>query len=283
MEARREDNVPTQVLPSLLRRRACGQHSGKAPSTDLTCLGAFQGTPWQTMPGVVESLLSLSKVRPLELPPVPGCFLCPLSQQVMEDPVIAADGVTYERREIADVMAYAHWASPVTGELMSSTEVTANVGLKAAIEGYVALRRGAEQQWLELELQVTGHMEQVSRRVRQYEHKAEGFRGRVLALGNPAQAAPAAPAAPLASRPAVPEAGSAPRPSEAPRPFSAGPAPRPGSEGPASKAARPPPRPPRSHLPPFQRLRAALTPRLTPRLARMVASPRRQQTSSPTL
>merc|ERR1719277_2549278 len=47
--------------------------------------------------GSTEQLLSLTKVAPIQLPDIPMCFLCPISQQVMKDPVTAADGVTYER------------------------------------------------------------------------------------------------------------------------------------------------------------------------------------------
>lgn len=37
---------------------------------------------------------------------LPQCYYCPLSQQVMTDPVLAADGVTYERQAISEWLAY---------------------------------------------------------------------------------------------------------------------------------------------------------------------------------
>jgi hypothetical protein len=37
---------------------------------------------------------------------LPAHFVCPLSRQVMTDPVIAADGVTYERQAISDWLAF---------------------------------------------------------------------------------------------------------------------------------------------------------------------------------
>lgn len=40
------------------------------------------------------------------LPSLPQCYYCPLSQQVMTDPVLAADGVTYERQAITEWMAF---------------------------------------------------------------------------------------------------------------------------------------------------------------------------------
>ena len=57
--------------------------------------------------------------RPAPLPrdedDAPEEFLCPISMEVMQDPVIAADGHTYERRAIEAWFSRAR-TSPVTNE-----------------------------------------------------------------------------------------------------------------------------------------------------------------------
>lgn len=68
-------------------------------------------------------------------------FLCPITREVMEDPVIAADGHTYEREAIE------LWfrnnrnpRSPKTNQILSSTQLFPNYALKNAIEAMDGLR-----------------------------------------------------------------------------------------------------------------------------------------------
>lgn len=61
-------------------------------------------------------------------------FLCPLSKMVMEDPVIAMDGYTYERRAI-EAYIRANSVSPVTGLPMQRLLVP-NRNLKAQMVKY---------------------------------------------------------------------------------------------------------------------------------------------------
>jgi hypothetical protein len=62
----------------------------------------------------------------------PHNFICPLTKQLMTDPVLAADGITYERAEIERWMQTSN-VSPVTGKALSHKELTPNSRLKAAI------------------------------------------------------------------------------------------------------------------------------------------------------
>jgi hypothetical protein len=68
-------------------------------------------------------------------------FLCPITREVMEDPVIASDGHTYEREAIE------MWfrnnrnpRSPKTNQILSSTQLFPNYALKNAIEAMDGLR-----------------------------------------------------------------------------------------------------------------------------------------------
>jgi len=58
---------------------------------------------------------------------------CPLSQEIMTDPVIAADGHTYERAMIAEWLRV-NPSSPLTREPLTSTQLIPNHTLKKVIE-----------------------------------------------------------------------------------------------------------------------------------------------------
>ena len=59
-------------------------------------------------------------------------FLCPISYQVMEDPVVATDGHSYERAQI-ERWFKEHDRSPITNQHMQSTTLIPNVSLRNAI------------------------------------------------------------------------------------------------------------------------------------------------------
>ena len=64
--------------------------------------------------------------------PVPDGYECPITQEVMTDPVVAADGQSYERADITRWLA-GHNTSPATGAVLASTALTPNVALRKAI------------------------------------------------------------------------------------------------------------------------------------------------------
>ncbi|KXZ54121.1 hypothetical protein GPECTOR_5g222 [Gonium pectorale] len=63
---------------------------------------------------------------------IPPSFLCPLTRQLMSDPVVAADGITYNRPAIAEWLRQ-HDASPVTRQPLANKMLTPNVALRNAI------------------------------------------------------------------------------------------------------------------------------------------------------
>jgi serine/threonine protein kinase len=60
-------------------------------------------------------------------------FLCPITQAVMRDPVITADGQTYERSAIESWLRD-HDTSPSTGARLPNKNLTLNIALRQAIE-----------------------------------------------------------------------------------------------------------------------------------------------------
>lgn len=66
-------------------------------------------------------------------PEAPDEFLCPITRELMKDPVIAADGYSYERGSIEDWFRGKNKTSPMTNLPLQTTLLTPNRSLKMAI------------------------------------------------------------------------------------------------------------------------------------------------------
>eukprot|EP00392_Amoebophrya_sp_AT5.2_P010128 g10181.t1 len=64
---------------------------------------------------------------------VPHMFMCPITHEILEDPVIAADGFTYSRGAIEKWLEGSRKKSPMTGEKLSSKTLRANKTIKAGL------------------------------------------------------------------------------------------------------------------------------------------------------
>ena len=71
---------------------------------------------------------------------VPLEFVCPISQHIMTDPVVAADGYTYERAAILAWLRAGHTASPISNRPLAHPGLTPNVGVTAAIAQFQGVR-----------------------------------------------------------------------------------------------------------------------------------------------
>jgi ADP-ribose pyrophosphatase YjhB (NUDIX family) len=68
---------------------------------------------------------------------IPGAYVCPISLEPMEDPVLAADGHSYERREIVRHFDLGRRTSPLTGAELPHTHLMPNHALKSAIQDFL--------------------------------------------------------------------------------------------------------------------------------------------------
>jgi hypothetical protein len=71
-----------------------------------------------------------------QLPNPPDEFLCPISREMMFDPVVAADGHTYERVNIQEWLKTKN-TSPFTREKITDKTFRKNFAIKSAIERFV--------------------------------------------------------------------------------------------------------------------------------------------------
>ncbi len=66
----------------------------------------------------------------------PHSYRCPITSEVMIDPVMTSDGHSYEREAIESWFARGNRSSPNTGLRLSSTKLVPNFGLRNAIEEF---------------------------------------------------------------------------------------------------------------------------------------------------
>ncbi|KAF6157757.1 hypothetical protein GIB67_037330, partial [Kingdonia uniflora] len=74
------------------------------------------------------------RVRSEESCRVPSYFVCPIRQEIMQDPHIAADGFTYEAEAIKGWIGGDHKTSPMTNLELSHCNLTPNLSLRSAIQ-----------------------------------------------------------------------------------------------------------------------------------------------------
>lgn len=72
-------------------------------------------------------------------------FTCPITKAIMQDPVVAPDGHTYERSAIVNWLR-SHGRSPVTQQPMAVSALVPNLNLKYQIETYLQKKKEEAQQ-----------------------------------------------------------------------------------------------------------------------------------------
>ena len=69
---------------------------------------------------------------------------CPISHEIMKDPVLCADGHTYERSCIEEWMKH-NVTSPLTGKELASTNLVPNHALRSLIQSVASEQRQTEE------------------------------------------------------------------------------------------------------------------------------------------
>ncbi|XP_036093206.1 WD repeat, SAM and U-box domain-containing protein 1 isoform X4 [Rousettus aegyptiacus] len=68
---------------------------------------------------------------------IPDEFICPITRELMQDPVIASDGYSYEKEAIENWISKKKRTSPMTNLVLPSTVLTPNRTLKMAINRWL--------------------------------------------------------------------------------------------------------------------------------------------------
>ena len=101
-------------------------------SASTLSAGAAQFTPAAAAPPAAEHRAEIEKLR-IGRGELPDDYYCSITCDVMKDPVMAADGYTYERVAIEQWLATGTGTSPKTNEVLRHRELTPNKALKTLI------------------------------------------------------------------------------------------------------------------------------------------------------
>ncbi|GAA0153592.1 hypothetical protein LIER_11793 [Lithospermum erythrorhizon] len=68
---------------------------------------------------------------------IPSHFICPIFQEIMQDPVVAADGYTYEAEALKGWLDSGHNTSPMTNLKLAHSDLVPNHTLRSAIQEWL--------------------------------------------------------------------------------------------------------------------------------------------------
>lgn len=71
--------------------------------------------------------------------------MCPITQMVFTDPVIASDGQSYERAAIEQWLDTGHTTSPATNRRLPDRKLVPNHALRSAAAAYTEATRAAAE------------------------------------------------------------------------------------------------------------------------------------------
>lgn len=107
---------------------------GAAPGLGAAGGGVAPAAPAKTHEQEVgEKLAARFDELGLDDDDAPEEFMCPITYEIMNDPVIASDGHTYERASVLSWFAKGNMRSPKTGADMTTNTVFPNHGLRSRI------------------------------------------------------------------------------------------------------------------------------------------------------
>lgn len=93
----------------------------------LRSVQALRNPLWQHMGGSVDDNVSL-----------PAELICPITHEFLRDPVVAADGYTYENSAISEWLANGNISSPMTNEQLAHKELIPNLTLSLLLKKYLS-------------------------------------------------------------------------------------------------------------------------------------------------
>lgn len=73
---------------------------------------------------------------------VPEHFLCKITFEIMEDPVITPNGISYERKAIMEHFKKNGWTDPISRESLDPKSLYPNIGLRDAVKEFLS-----ENEW----------------------------------------------------------------------------------------------------------------------------------------
>ncbi|KAM5562750.1 U-box domain-containing protein 15-like [Rosa sericea] len=123
----------TIAVRKLAKRRSARQNAESIQQvTDL--LGRFKENAGIYEDFLLDGPVSTRNLRQCQSLLIPNEFLCPITLEIMTDPVIVATGQTYERACIQKWLGSNHHTCPKTGQTLDHVSLAPNFALKNLIQ-----------------------------------------------------------------------------------------------------------------------------------------------------
>ncbi|KAK4885802.1 hypothetical protein RN001_002073 [Aquatica leii] len=131
----------TSVIPNIINTSLTGQKILTFASTDI-CSGLDLDTEEMTR---MEKELRWLKLDELHYPnisesqfeEIPPEFLCPITQEIMREPVKCSDGFVYEKQAITEWFMSGKFTSPMTNETLTNTNFSMDQDTRNAIHTFL--------------------------------------------------------------------------------------------------------------------------------------------------
>ncbi len=118
---------PPAAAPAPAPAPPAARASSPAPALSPVPAQAWPTVPSATTPAATPAASATPAAATTTAPPAE--FVCPISREVMADPVCTAHGVAFERAAIERWFKRGHTACPLTGQQMPSTALVPNLSL----------------------------------------------------------------------------------------------------------------------------------------------------------
>jgi ankyrin repeat protein len=109
---------------------------------------------------------------------IPDGYECPITGEIMQNPVMAADGHSYEKAAIEEWFRKGNHRSPLTGEKLPHRTLTVNWNLKKLITTFLAKRpilNKEKQEFADLQLAIKLREEELTARLAKLEFSQAAF------------------------------------------------------------------------------------------------------------
>lgn len=123
--------VETLAVRKLVKER--GGHKADSVSQITDLLGKFKQIAGVDDTLVLDGSVSAKRLQRCQTMLVPHEFLCPITLEIMKDPVIVATGQTYERESIQRWLNSNRRTCPKTGQILDHLSIAPNYALRNLI------------------------------------------------------------------------------------------------------------------------------------------------------
>ncbi|KAK6946527.1 Armadillo [Dillenia turbinata] len=123
--------VETAAIRRLINHK--GGHTTKIFQQILDLLGKFKEIAGIDEKDVLDGPVLSKSLEKYPFLHIPHEFLCPITLEIMRDPVIIATGQTYERESIQKWLDSNHWTCPKSGQTLTHLSLAPNYALRNLI------------------------------------------------------------------------------------------------------------------------------------------------------